>query len=253
MIASDADNNRLRISYFVPVELQRRGFHQNPAFSELAQRAFQSVDTGKIQLVHPWCRWHGLSTYLDCVAYAERSAKTIPNGRDLTLEHVTPGQFYSASIIVFAQALTDNIAVWLCDALSLPVRGGERHFLSSQFQRELKKKEPSSAAVLTAHQLFVKEVNAYRQVWIHTIAGGALPTAAVNPFEQPQTDDKFLGIPIDPAIHPDEKNYLKRVEACASAHDGQYLYKIGDFATRIFNGASEFYLDWLRFSLQYIT
>jgi hypothetical protein len=109
--------------------------------------------------------------------------------------------------------------VWLCDDLPLPVRGGERHFLSSQFSRELKKKEHSSTVVLAAYELFIKEVNAYRQVWVHTLTGGALPRADVNPFEYPQTADR---------------------------------YKIGDFTARIFDGASAFYLDWLQFALRQI-
>ena len=252
MIVSDEDSNRLSVSYFVPVELQRRGFKQNPAFSELARRGFRPGVPGTLELIHPWCRWHGISTYLDCVAYADRSARTIPTGNDLTLEHVTPGQFYSASIILSAQALMDNIAVWLCDALPLPVKGGERHFLSSQFKVELERKEDSSTVVFAAHQPFIKEVNAYRQVWIHTLTGGALPMTDVCPFEHPQTADKFLGVPIDPAIHPDGENYLKRVEECARTHGGQYLYKIGDFTARIFDGASSFYLDWLQFALRHI-
>jgi hypothetical protein len=90
---SDEDRNRLSIFYFVPVELQRRGFMQEPLFSELARRSFRSVGPGSMQVVHPGHRWRGISTNLDCVAYADRSARTISTGQDLKLEHATPGQF----------------------------------------------------------------------------------------------------------------------------------------------------------------
>jgi hypothetical protein len=45
-----------------------------------------------VKQVQPWCRWQGLSTYLDCVAYADRSAREIPNGTALGLEHITSGR-----------------------------------------------------------------------------------------------------------------------------------------------------------------
>lgn len=245
--ASGTEGSRLW-SFFVPVELQRRGFQHKAIFSELTDRGFAPTAGGS-QLIQPWCRWHGISTYLDCVAYADRVVKALPDGKDLNLGHVTPGRFYSAGVIFFAQAMLDNIAVWFCDALPLSVKGGDRHFLSSQFTRELKKKEKSSHALLENHKAFVKEVNNYRQVWIHTLAGGAMPVAGTDPFTNPDTADKFLGVPMDPAIHIDDENYRKRIETCAAKNGGEYLYKIGEFTGIIFESASTFYLDWLRFAL----
>jgi len=245
--ASSTEGSQLR-SFFVPVELQRRGFQHKPIFAELAGRGFALVNAGAV-LVQPWCRWHGISTYLDCVAYADRSARSLPQGKDLNLTHVTPGRFYSAAIVFFAQAMLDNIAVWLCDALPLSVKGGDRHFLSSQFTRELKKKQGSSHALLEKHKAFVKEVNTYRQVWIHTLAGGAMPITDTNPFINPGTDDKFLRVPIDPAIQIGDENYQERIGQCAARNGGRYLYEISEFTGRIFESASTFYLDWLRFAL----
>lgn len=201
------------------------------------------------QQVQPWCRWRGISTYLDCVAFADRSANGLPRGKDLKLEHVTSGQFYSAGIIFFLQALIDNIADWLSNALPLPIKGGERSFSSTQFRRELKKRFPSALALLEAKHAFIEEVNSYRQVWIHTLAGGAMPVADSDPFACPESANKSLSVPFDPAINVDEKSYAKRVQQCAMKNDGRYLYEIGDFTSRMFDGGSKFYLDWLRFAL----
>jgi len=90
----DAVSLRLVVSHFVPVELQRRRFHTMPIFSELAERAFKPIPGGA-QQVHPWVGWRGLSTYLDCIAYADRSARDLPRDKELELTHVTPGQFHS--------------------------------------------------------------------------------------------------------------------------------------------------------------
>ena len=251
MPLNDAKELRLMVSYFVPTELQRRNFHANTIFAELARRGFKPTPEGG-QQVQPWTKWRGISTYLDCVAFADRSGNRIPVGKDLNLEHVTPGQFYSAGIIFFTQAMIDGIADWLSNSLPLPIKGGERNFRSTQFKRELKKRFPISVGALAAHHSFVEEVNQYRQVWIHTLAGGAIPVADDNPFLHPERAGKFLGVPIDPAISPDEESYAKRVRESALKNGGRYLYRLDEFTRRIFDGASQFYLDWLRFSLDHI-
>ncbi len=236
----------------MPVELQRRGLSSLEIFAELADRAFEPEREGFKQ-VQPWCRWQGLSQYLDCVAFADRAARELPTGQLLDLTHVTPGRFYSVGIIFFTQALIDNVAVWLCDAASLPVSGGDRHFLSTRLIRELIRKLPPARAELERHSAFVAETNRYRQVWIHTISGGAIPTSNLNPFEQhPGSAQKFLGVPLDPAIQPDQGNYLKRAEECAMKNDGRYLDQIGSFTERLFEGTKQFYLGWLRLALDHI-
>lgn len=239
------------ISYFVPAELQRRRFQENPLFAGLANRAFKPMRDG-VQLAQPWSSWRGISTYLACAAFADRSAQTLPRGKDLNLEHVTPGQFYSAGVIFFSQAMMDNIADWLSDALPLSVKGGDRNFLEKTFTRELKFRFPASSALLSAHDPFLNELNRYRQVWIHTLAGGAIPVADDDPFSSPESASKFLGVPIDPAINPDEESYAKRAEQCAAKNAGRYLYEIGEFTSRIFEGATRVYCDWLRFALDSI-
>jgi len=242
---SDEDLKKFH-ALFIPVELQRRGYLNLKIFMDLTERAFEPVPEG-VKQVQPWCRWQGLSQYLDCVAFADRA------GSALELKHVTPGRFYSAGTVFFTQALIDNIALWLCDAVSLPVGGGDRHFLSKRFTTELVRKLPPAGAELEKHRAFVTETNGYRQVWIHTISGGAIPTSDVNPFQHPETDQKFLGVPLDPAIQPDQENYLKRAEECARRNDGHYLEEIGNFTSRVFAATSYFYLGWLRLALDHIT
>jgi hypothetical protein len=248
----DEDLKKLRIAPFVPVELQHRGFMNLEIFMDLAERAFEPVPEG-VKQVQPWCRWQGLSQYLDCVAFADRAARELPTGSTLDLTHITPGRFYSVGIVFFAQALIDNVAVWLCDAVSLPVGGGDRHFLSSRFTRDLVRKLPPAHVELEKHRAFVAETNRYWQVWIHTISGGAIPTSDGNPFQHPETERRILGVPLDPAIQPDQENYRKRAEECARKNDGRYLDEIGNFTSHVFQATSDFYLGWLRLALDHIT
>ena len=235
-------------SWFVGVELQKRHFQDKPIFCELANRSFEPF-SGGLKQIQPWCRWRGISTYLDCLAFADSAAAGLPTGNRLDLENVTPGRFYSAGIVFFAQAMIDNIADWLSDALPLQIKGGDRNFRNTQFKRELRNRFVPAELFLQSNQAFIDEVNHYRQVWIHTLAGGALPVADGNPFLNPESARKFLGVPIDPAINPDEENYRKRAEECASKNNGRYLYPLPEFTNSMFNGASSLYLDSLRFAL----
>jgi hypothetical protein len=213
MSSQDKQSPTIRVGLFVPVELQKRGFLSRHIFVELADRALESTPQG-VKQIQPWCRWQGLSQYLDCLAFAHRSAKEMPKGNALTLEQVTPGRFYSVGIIFFAQALVDNVAVWLCEAMPLSVSGGERHFLSNLFKRELARKQPAATEELEKHDAFLREINKYRQVWIHTISGGAIPFSDVSPFEQPDRAQKTLAVPLDPVIQPDQENWTERAKQC---------------------------------------
>ena len=248
MIEWDAKALQLAITPFIPVELQRRRFQAMPVFTALARRAFKRTATNALQMVQPWYRWSGISSYLDCVAYADRAAHEIPTGSALNLDHATPGRFYSAGIVFFAQAMVDNIAEWLSDALHLPVEGSERNFLKKRFRRELPKRLPGAETVLVAYEDFVKDLDSRRQAWIHNLAGGAFPVADESPFEHPGTDRRRLAVMIDPAITVGSENYQNRVEQCIRKH-GHYWYHLPDFTAGIFTGSSKFYLDWLRAAL----
>src|SRR4051794_23684899 len=105
---TDKDLKELRVAPLVPVELQRRGFMNLEIFKDLADRAFDPIPGG-VKQVQPWCRWQGLSQYLDCVAFADRAARELPAGSALDLTHITPGRFYSVGIVFFTQALIDNV------------------------------------------------------------------------------------------------------------------------------------------------
>lgn len=233
-----------RASVFVPVELQERGFLKNPIFRELNRRAYVRAHGG-IRLAQPWIRWQGFSAYLDCIAYADRAARALPTGRGLTLSHVTPGRLYSVSSVFLAQALADNLAVWLCHALPLPVGGEDRRFHSRRFQEELIRKAPGAGALLERHAGFLAEIESYRQAWAHTMAGGALPFSDLGERESPDPTSMMLGVPADPSLElPGEEPEGVGVSS--------ERYPLGEFTARVFDGAAGFFLTWLRFALDHV-
>ena len=196
-----------RASVFVPVELQERGFLKNPIFRELNRRAFVRAHGG-IRLAQPWIRWQGFSAYLDCIAYADRAARALPTGRGLTLSHVTPGRLYSVSSVFLAEALADNLAVWLCYALPLPVGGADRRFQAERFQEELVRKAPEARMLLERHAAFLDEIENYRQAWAHTMAGGALPFSDLGERADVDEPSMMLGVPADVSQESDRKSVV---------------------------------------------
>lgn len=230
-----------RASVFVPVELQERGFLKNPIFRELNKRAFVRAHGG-IRLAQPWIRWQGFSAYLDCIAYADRAARELPTGRGLNLSHVTPGRLYSVSSVFLAQALADNLAVWLCYALPLPVGGVDRRFQAKRFQDELVRKVPAARALLERHAAFLQEIEQYRQAWAHTMAGGALPFSDLGASADVDEPSMMLGVPAD----------LSWETGGEGLGVGPAPFPLGEFTARVFEGAAGFFLTWLRFALDHV-
>lgn len=73
-----------------------------------------------------------------------------------------------------------------------------------------------------------------------------------SPFQHPETVKKFLGVPLDPMIQPDQENYRKRADEFSRKNGGRCLDEIGNFTSRVFNGGRDFYLGWLRLALDHI-
>jgi len=66
------------------------------------------------------------------------------------------------------------------------------------------------------------------------MSGGAAPFTDRSPSE-PEFRG-FYGVPIDPKISMfgDQRGFLAKVEACKAQNGGEWLYKLHDFADRIY-------------------
>jgi len=224
-------------------------YNQRPEVSAVAQLALRRTGPDRVQIQQPWIHWRGLFEYLACVEMARENLRALPRNADLEITHGTAAKYHSVALVFMAQALMDNLAVWLTSFLGLPIKGGDRQLFSVQFRRQLNKKAPEASEMLKRHDAYLREVNKYRQIWIHTLSGGAVLWSDTSPFTDPAAR-KQVAVPIDPSINVLSESYRNRVKKCAERH-GRYLYPICEFADRMADGANATVLDVLRFSLEF--
>ena len=241
---------RLRVSFVVPVYLQKLDYRENPMFGELALRATAPHPQG-IKVILPWIRWKGFAGYLSCVEFARHHLGRMPCGQALTLNEETPAQYHVVGIVLFAQALADNLAVWLAEQLRLHVSGGDQNFLQKAFRKAFENSLKQEATTfLQKHGPYLRELNRYRQVWVHRHAGGGV-LMSDGPPDLP-TSHKHVAIPIDPVFDHFAVDAHTKAEGIAKTHGGRYLYEAAEFADRVAAGAKELFFDVLRLSLNKI-
>jgi len=192
-----------------------------------------------------------MAGYLSCVEFARNNVHALPKGHSLTLEAETPAQYHTVSVVLFGQALADNLAVWLAEQLPLAVSGGDQNVLKKPFRKEFTKKLKASATdFLRRHDKYLNELNVYRQIWIHRHHGGGvlLSTEAPHDFNA----EKMVGVPIDPTFDHHASDRQQRAEGVAKAHAGRYLYDASEFADLIANGSVALFFDVLQLSFTHI-
>ena len=251
MMSSD-EVERIRKRYCIPVYLQKLRYQERYGadLDELSSRATQLHPEG-ITVLLPWIRWEEIAGYLGCVEYARNMIRDLPTGHSLTLEQETPAQYHTVGVVLFSQALADNLAVWLAEQLPLGISGGDQNFLKKPFRKEFTKKLKGSATdFLARHDDYLNELNEYRQTWIHRHAGGGVLVSTEAPDDP--SAQKSVGVPIDPAFSHHYGDAQQRAERIARTNGGRYLYEAAEFADRIANGGIELFFDVLRLSFAHV-
>jgi hypothetical protein len=226
----------------IPSYLRQLGYANFPAVVELGRRAI-TINPDHIQRNPPWNRWRGIFEYLSCIEFARESLHALPTGRALGSVNIVPARYHSASLIFFARATLDNIAVWIADIFNLQTKGSDCGFHKGKFRAELGQLDSELANVIEEHQEFLAELENYRQEWIHRLSGGAEVFSDKSPMD---SDAKIeIAVPINPRIDHESSSYLKMVNKCRQKNSGRRLYPITEFADRMANGTRDFLLDVL--------
>ena len=113
----------------------------------------------------------------------------------------------------FAQATLDQIAAWLNQELKLKLNGKHTQLDKSEFLNGLAGSELLGREVadrIGSSRDFLKELQKFRQIWIHSLAGGAEAFTEKAPDKGGVPEIK---VPIDPAIYSGPHNgFVDRVE-----------------------------------------
>ena len=233
----------------LPAYLHSLGYADHPSIRELARRAV-SVSAEAIQHDAVWSTWRGIFEYLSCVEYARISIKALPVGRAIGSVDIVPARYHSASLVFFAQATLDNLAVWTSGRLKTEIKGSECAFHKAKFRQALSVYAPAAAKSVQDHEAFVVKLESYRQEWIHRLAGGAQLFSDKAPSEPSATIQ--IMVPINPSIGQHLQNpesYLRAIARTRTNNGGRWLYPVDEFAEEMGNGLKSFVLVYLEAAL----
>jgi hypothetical protein len=234
------------LTLLLPPYLRSLGYE-----SESAIQLLRTVNVDSSARVTPsWISWRGIFEYLSCVEYARAVLLSLPSGGQIGGDVAVPARFAAAALVFFAQATLDNIAGWLTNELSLAIKGSHRQLHKNNFKSALSSAHGGKqiVEVIGRHSNFLKDLERFRQAWIHSLAGGA-NLYADRPPDQGGIAE--IAVPMDPAIDSFAPNqgYLRRIEACRERNSGRWLYPIAEFANRFGDGTKMVCLDLLACSI----
>lgn len=229
---------------FIPPYLQSLGYATLPELRELSNRAI-TVTADAITDDPIWSSWRGILEYVCCVEFARDALKKLPSGRSIGSLDVVPAQYHSASLVFFAQATLDNVAVWTSKRLAFSVHGSDCCFHKSKFNQALLKRVPTVAATVKKHDPFITKLENYRQEWIHRLTGGAQIFSNKPPSD---TDAQVqIMVPINPSIghrRYDPNAYVKAIARTRTNNGGRWLYPVTEFADELTESLKVFLLGY---------
>ena len=233
----------------LPSYLQSLGYAEIKSIRELAARAV-SASAEVVQHDTVWSQWRGILDYISCVEYARNSIKALPACRAIGSVDVVPARYHSASLVFFAQATLDNVAVWTHCHLKLNIKGGDCAFHKAKFLQSLSARTAPVAKAAEDHMAFIGKLENFRKEWIHRLAGGAQIFSDKVPSE-PNARIQIM-VPINPSIGQYSQGttaYLKAIARSRTNNGGRWLYPVGEFADEMANGLKAFLVSYLEAAL----
>lgn len=217
----------------LPSDLRAIGYGELPVIMKLNELSYVHEED-HIQQVYPWAGVRDILEYMTCVEFAKARLLELPTGRALGSVNITPARHDSASLVFFAQATLDNLAVWLNGVFELNLKGNNVSFYKKQIKSKLIEHNSDFTQVLDSYADFIQNLNSYRMEWLHRVAGGAQIYSDESPSEQEANIS--IQVPIDPEIPSlasEPKKYLKRIQKVQQKNGGRWLMPIDEFAVYI--------------------
>ncbi|MEJ6476985.1 hypothetical protein [Pseudoalteromonas piscicida] len=217
----------------LPSDLSAIGYGDIPIIKKLNELSYVKKEDC-FQSVYPWAGVRDIFEYMTCVEFAKARLLALPSGSKLGSAHITPARYDSASLVFFAQATLDNLAVWLKGVFDLDLKGNNVSFYKNQIKAKLVEHSSDFEIVLDKYEDFILNLNSYRMEWLHRVAGGARLCSDRNPSEQASVIS--IQVPIDPVIPSlvfERQKYIKRIEKTKQKNGGRWLMPIDEFAENI--------------------
>lgn len=226
------------------------GFEKIPVIQKINSMSFGEREDA-IYNIEPWASLRDIFEYVACVEFAKERLLNLPKGKALGSINITPARYDSASLVFFAQASLDNLAVWLNSVFDLGLNGANISFYKHKIKPALETKHPKFSSILQKHSPFIENLNAYRMEWLHRIAGGA----EIYSDKAPSDPDANISIqvPIDPTIpslSSEPTLYLERIQKVQHENGGRWLMPIEEFTEYIRNQTLELVIEILEVTVE---
>lgn len=166
---------------FVPAYLYTLGYQDIGCVAELGKRG--SVVGDAIRIRQKWAAWRGILEYVACVEYARRMLHEVAQSGVTTWVAALGSRYNAASLVFFGQATLDNVANWLNRRFSMDLKGSHCQLHKKGFRDALEATTNGHRIVeaVQRHKKFLADLQRYRQIWIHSLVGGATPYANKSP------------------------------------------------------------------------
>lgn len=206
------------------------GFEKIPVIQKINSISFVERG-GVVNFIEPWAGLRDIFEYIGCVEFAKQRLLNLPKGKEIGSINITSARYDSASMVFFAQASLDNLAVWLNCTFDLRLKGTNKSFYNKKIKPALEAKHAGFSSVLQKYDHFVKNLNVYRMEWLHRMAGGANMYCDKTPLDAEA--NMSIQVPIDPTIPSlasQPKLYWERIQNVQHKNAGRWLVPIDEFA-----------------------
>lgn len=230
----------------LPPYLIKIGYEEVKSIKTLTKLSYKEED-GALYMVEPWYYWRDIFEYIACIEFAKKELYEIPTGKELRSIHILSARYHSASMIFYAQATLDSLVYWVCKFYNIELHRSQKVFHKESLQREIKKHLPTFEDFYSDRSTLVKEIEEYRNEWIHRISGGAKLYSDKSP-EEPDANIRMM-IPIYPKIDSyDINTKLEKIQKM-NTEKGSWLISLDEFSDKYGNGTVNFVLDFLELLL----
>lgn len=223
------------------------GFEKIPVIQKINSMSFIERD-GALYIVEPWASLRDIFEYIACVEFAKERLLKLPKGKALGSINITPARYDSASMVFFAQASLDNLAVWLNRDFDLGLKGNNISFYKDKIKPALEKRHGRFSSVLEKFAPFIANLNAYRMEWLHRIAGGAEIYSDKAPSDSGVNIS--IQVPIDLSRASQPTLYLERIQKVQHENGGRWLISIDEFAEYIRTQTVELVIEILEVTVE---
>lgn len=227
----------------IPPYLRDIGYESVAAFVRVDSLSWR-IQENVYEEVRPWSGLRDVFEYMACIEHGvERVDALSADSENIDSAIATKARYDCAAVVLFSQAMLDNLAVWLNGVHAFGLTNTDVSFYSKKRKmiNSLVSVCGDYSNVFDVHEKFILRLNDYRMAWLHRVSGGALMFSDRSP-QDPEAKQSIM-VPLSPCIitsHDNGGDYLRSIERVKSENQGNWLMPASDFSRSMRDGVLSF-------------